>query len=57
MENLAAETGAVFDDATEPRRLGIERGDFRDVVHLEEDATVAFSRHIGRVIRANFGAV
>jgi hypothetical protein len=54
MHELAAQQTAVFEDATEPERIGLSRDDFRDTVHLDEDASEVLSRHVGRVIRANF---
>lgn len=52
---LAAEHGAAFEDLTEPRRSGLARGHFLDVVHLNEPGTTRFSRHLGTVIRKRFG--
>jgi hypothetical protein len=54
MHELAAEQAVVFEDATEPDRLGLERDDFRDSVHLDEDGTEELSRHLGKVIRSHF---
>ena len=56
MDTLARERGAVFEDVSDPQRISLKRDDFRDAVHLGEDGTRTFSRHIGKVIRAHFGS-
>jgi hypothetical protein len=54
MHELATEQGAMFEDVTEPERIGLNRDDFRDPVHLDEDATEELSRYLGKVIRSKF---
>ena len=53
---LARENGAVFEDLTEPRRSGLTRDSFLDVVHLDEEGTTAFSRQVAKAIRSHFGS-
>jgi hypothetical protein len=54
MHELASKQSVVFEDLSEPARIGLKRDDFRDAVHLDEDATEELSRHLGKVIRSHF---
>jgi hypothetical protein len=55
MEELAAQNGAVFEDLTVSRPIGLTAGNFRDAVHLDEAGASKFSRHLGNLIRSGLG--
>ena len=50
LERVAADGDALFEDLTEPQRAGIDRDEFEDIVHLDDDGAEKLSRHLGRVI-------
>ena len=56
VEELANEHGAAFVDVTEPQRIGLTPSHFLDVVHLNEEGTTIFSRHLGAVLGTRLGA-
>ena len=56
LEALAAEQGVALEDATAPRRAGIDADHFVDVVHVDEEGAAEFSRYLGRVLRSRFAA-
>jgi hypothetical protein len=55
MQEVAAENGAVFEDLSVSRPIGLTAGNFRDAVHLDEAGASKFSRHLGNLIRSHLG--
>jgi hypothetical protein len=55
MEQIAAENSVAFEDATDPRPIGLKAGNFRDGIHLDQAGASTFSRHLGNVIGSRFG--